>query len=303
MEYVPNDPESGSTSIPPVEKIDSGVSKFPTRLKQIPQPPKQLYVRGAFREFDLPMIAIVGSRRCTAYGAEVAATLAAGLVQHGIPVVSGLARGIDQAAHDGALRAGGPTVAVVPSHMLDFLARSSEVVRERLLPYGALISEWDDTHPTESWHFPVRNRIISGLSVGVLVVEAAERSGALITVRHAADQGKEVFAVPGDITRETSRGTNKLIQDGAKLVTRIQDILEEIPSFQFSHGGVGVGSGEQLPLSLPEEKIRQALSHGPLTMDDLTEFFDGSHRELTECLFRMETEGVIHHSNGKILLV
>ncbi len=284
---------------PRLEKIDSSMSVFPDRLRTIHQPPKELYVWGAFRDFQLPSIAIVGTRRCTSYGEEMARRFGMELARRGVVVVSGLARGIDQAAHIGVLEAGGVSIAVVPGDMPDFLARAPQEIQCRLLAQGAMISEWPLDYPVESWQFPVRNRLIAGLSLGVLVVEAPEKSGALITVTHALDQGKDVFAIPGDIGRESSRGTNRLIQDGAKLVMSVEDILCEIEPFRSA------GVQEKLftapeKLSGEERLIRDCLLSGPKTLDGLIDQCELSSAALSELLVQMELEGTIRRSGGRI---
>src|SRR5216110_1338069 len=211
-----------------MDELYPGDPNHPALLGAIPSPPT-LYVRGAVTVDDALALAIVGARDATPYGVEVAERLAGELAARGATIVSGLARGIDAAAHRGALGAGGRTVAVLgcgidivypPEHRA--LARSIEA-------QGALLSQFAPGVPALPGHFPARNRTLAGLSLGVVVVEAAERSGALISAGFAADLGREVFAVPGRITSATSAGTNRLIQDGAKLITCWQDVVSELP--------------------------------------------------------------------------
>lgn len=212
----------------PMIEILPGDSHYPALLGAIPSPPR-LYVRGTLEDEDALAIAIVGSRHATPYGIGVAEQLASELAARGVTIVSGLARGIDTAAHRGALAAGGRTLAVLgcgvdivyPPENGD-LARSIET-------HGALLSQFAPGLPALAGHFPARNRTIAGLVLGVVVVEAAERSGALITAGFAGDLGRETFAIPGRITSATSAGANRLIQDGAKLVTCWQDIVSELP--------------------------------------------------------------------------
>ena len=186
-------------------------------------------MRGALVDDDALAIAIVGSRRATPYGLEVAERLASELAARGVTIVSGLARGIDTAAHRGALAAGGRTIAVLGSGIDVVYPPENRSLADDIEKAGALLSQFPASAEPLPWHFPERNRTIAGLALGVLVVEAAERSGALITARLAGDLGREVFAVPGRITSEASRGTNAVIQDGAKLVRDWTDVVQELP--------------------------------------------------------------------------
>jgi DNA processing protein len=203
--------------------------EYPAILAQLPDPPPLLYMRGDLRVEDDPAVAVVGSRRATAYGLEMARRIASGLAEVGITVVSGMARGIDEAAHLGALEAGGRTLAFLGSGLDRLYPPESRRLAERIAANGAVLSEFPLGTAPRPGNFPVRNRLISGVSRGTVVVEAARRSGSLITARMALEQGREVLAVPGRATTETARGTNRLIQEGAKLVTTARDVLEEIP--------------------------------------------------------------------------
>jgi DNA processing protein len=200
---------------------------YPTLLASIPSPP-DLDIRGTIEPGDALAIAIVGSRQATAYGLEVAETLAADLAARGVTIVSGLARGIDTAAHRGALAAGGRTLAVLGHGIAHVYPPENRVLAEAIVEHGALLSQFAPAVGPLPYHFPARNRTLAGLALGVVVVEAAERSGALITAGVAGDLGREVFAVPGRITSAASRGTNALIRDGARLVERWSDIVAEI---------------------------------------------------------------------------
>ena len=201
---------------------------YPALLKQIHDPPPRLFVRG--RLPDVPMIAIVGSRRATPYGQRAAQRLARELSQVGVAVVSGLARGIDAAAHRGALEGPTPTVAVMATGLDRIYPPEHADLADAIAASGAIITEAEDGTIPLPGRFPVRNRIISGLSLGVIVVEAAERSGALITARMAAEQGRDVFCVPGSIENPLAVGSHRLIKDGAKLVQTVEDVLEEFPA-------------------------------------------------------------------------
>ena len=203
---------------------------YPPRLKQIPDPPLVLYVRGDVKALSQLGVAIVGTRRPTAYGSQVAQRLARDLAQRQLVIVSGLARGIDSAAHRGALEAAGKTVAVLGSGIDVIYPRENKRLAEQVSECGALISEFPPGTSPAPENFPIRNRTISGLSLGVLVIEAAEYSGSLITARLALEQNREVFAVPGNITSAQSFGPNHLIKQGAKLVDEWIDVIEEFPA-------------------------------------------------------------------------
>jgi DNA processing protein len=201
---------------------------YPWLLKQIHDPPPRLYVSG--RLPPEPMIAIVGSRRATPYGCRAAYRLACDLSAAGVVVVSGLARGIDAAAHRGALEGGTPTVAVMATGLDRIYPPEHAELAAAIVGSGALVTEAEEGTLPLPGRFPVRNRIISGLSLGVVVVEAAERSGALITARMAAEQGREVFCVPGSIENPLAVGGHQMIKDGAKLVQTVEDVLDEFPA-------------------------------------------------------------------------
>jgi DNA processing protein len=203
---------------------------YPARLKQIPDPPLVLYVRGDVKVLSRYALAIVGTRRPTAYGSQVAQRLARDLAQRQLVIVSGLARGIDSPAHRGALEAAGKTVAVLGSGIDVIYPRENKRLAEQVVECGALISEFPPGTSPAPENFPIRNRTISGLTLGVLVVEAAEYSGSLITARLALEQNREVFAVPGNITSAQSFGPNHLIKQGAKLVDEWMDVVEEFPA-------------------------------------------------------------------------
>jgi DNA processing protein len=210
--------------------LDDGV--YPAALREIYDPPIVLYVKGAWSEcLDQPCVGVVGSRRCSTYGQNSALMLARDLAQRGVTVVSGFARGIDAAAHQGALEAGGRTIAVLGTGLDEIYPRDHKKLAADILAHGgALVTQFPLKTPPVSENFPYRNRIISGLSLGIVVVEAAENSGSLITARLAIEQNREVFAVPGNITSRNSFGTNYLIKGaGAKLVQQWQDIASELP--------------------------------------------------------------------------
>lgn len=232
--------------------LDDGI--YPSLLREIYDPPIVLYVKGAWSDcLDRPCIGVVGSRRCSTYGQNAAIMLARDLAQRGITVVSGFARGIDAAAHRGALEAGGRTVAVLGTGIDEVYPRDHKKLAAEILDGGgALVSQFPLGTPPVSENFPYRNRIISGLSLGIVVVEAAENSGSLITARLAMEQNREVFAVPGNITSRNSFGTNYLIKGaGAKLVQQWQDIAAELPQ-QIAAG--------LLPPTISERKKEASMS-------------------------------------------
>jgi DNA processing protein len=201
---------------------------YPALLRVMTSPPV-LWVRGALADEDALAIAIVGSRQATPYGLEVAERLGADLAARGITIVSGLARGVDTAAHRGALAAGGRTIAVLGCGIDVLYPPESGPLVAEIVHHGAVLSQFPPGAPPHAIHFPARNRILAGLALGVVVVEATERSGALITAGHAGDLGREVFAVPGRITSDTSAGPNGLIAEGAKLVRGWSDVVQELP--------------------------------------------------------------------------
>ena len=210
--------------------LDDG--SYPGLLREIDDPPITLYVRGDWQGcFDLPCVGVIGSRNCSTYGQNAAEMLARDLASRGTCIVSGLARGIDTAAHRGAIRGQGKTVAVLGTGIdAAYPKENRKLVDDILASGGAVVSQFPLATPPIAENFPYRNRIISGLSLGVLIVEASERSGSLITARLAAEQNREVMAVPGNITSGNSFGTNYLIKSGAKLVQQWQDVVAELPS-------------------------------------------------------------------------
>ncbi len=202
--------------------------KFPRGLREIYDPPGVLYIRGEILPRDALAIAIVGTRHATRYGLRQAERLGSGLARAGLTIVSGLARGIDAAAHRGAIRADGRTLAVLGGGLLRLYPPEHRKLAEDVAQHGALISEHPPRVQPSSGMFPQRNRLVTGLCLGVVVVEAAERSGALISAEHAMEQGREVFAVPGSIDSHVSRGCHRLLREGARLVESVDDVLEEL---------------------------------------------------------------------------
>ena len=225
--------------------------EYPSMLKEIIDPPLALHVRGNVELLTRVCIAVVGSRRATPYGINAAAQLSKQLAGAGLVVVSGLARGIDAAAHHAALEAGGTTIAVLGTGIDVVYPRGNARLFQRIASEGLILSEFAPGTPPKPEHFPIRNRVISGLSRGTVIVEATNRSGSLITARMAAEQGRDVFAVPGSIFSAGSEGTHRLIQYGAKLVHDANDVLEELP------GGLRVTERHD---EVPESPLREVLA-------------------------------------------
>jgi DNA processing protein len=245
---------------------------YPAPLKEIPDPPGVLFVRGTLEAADRMAVAIVGARRATRYGKQQAERLAGGLARAGLTVVSGMARGIDGAAHRGALAAGGRTIAVLASGVLNPYPPEHAKLADEIAAQGALLSEVAPTMPPISGMFPQRNRIISGLTLGTIVIEAADRSGALITARHAMEQGREVFAVPGQVDNPLSAGPHRLIRDGAKLVACIDDVLEEFgplaePAPDRRGGSIRVAA--EVKLNDLEHAVLQAIDPAGSLLDEV----------------------------------
>lgn len=269
---------------------------YPERLRVIDYPPAVLFVKGNLLAVQTWSVAVVGTRRPTYYGAQVARTLSRDLAASGVTVVSGLAVGIDTEAHLGALDAGGWTVAVLGSGLDQVYPPKNEALARRIAESGALVSEFPPGTPPAPQNFPIRNRIISGLSLGVVVVEAGENSGALITAGYAADQGREVFAVPGPITSPQSRGTNRLIQDGAGLVTGADDVLEALKLARLN---------QQLELrqAAPETELElilvKLLDHTPTHIDDLVRQAERPAGEVGATLALLELKGLVRHIGGQ----
>lgn len=211
-----------------IDIVTEAHASYPRALREIHDPPGVLFVRGELKPSDALAIGIVGTRHGTVYGLRQAERLAGALSRAGLTIVSGLARGIDAAAHRAALAAGGRTIAVLASGVMNIYPPEHARLADEVAACGALVSESPPRAEPLAGAFPQRNRLISGLSLGVIVVEAAERSGALITARHAMEQGREVFAVPGNVDTRMSRGCHQLIRDGARLVESADDVLEEL---------------------------------------------------------------------------
>jgi DNA processing protein len=261
-----------------VDIILEGDPRYPGLLSRIDDPPGLLFVCGEMRPADSLAVAIVGARHATAYGLRVAEQLAGGLARAGYTVVGGVGRGIDAAAHRGALKADGRTLAVLGSGVLSIYPPEHESLAGEVSANGALMSELPPLCAPNQATFPQRNRIVSGLSMGTIVVQASARSGALITARLAGEQGREVFAVPGPIDCRVSHGCHALIRDGAKLVESVDDVLEELgPLFETCTAADGkpVQQAAELLLNDSEKRVLAAVdAHGtaePIAIDDLVD--------------------------------
>jgi len=293
--------------------LDDGV--YPALLRETYDPPVVLYVKGAWDEcLERPCVAVVGSRRCSTYGQNAALMMSRELAQRGVTIVSGLARGIDAAAHRGALEAGGRTVAVMGTGLDQVYPRDHKKLADEILNRGgAMVTQFPLSTPPVSENFPYRNRVISGLSLGVLVVEAAENSGSLITARLAMEQNREVFAVPGNITSRNSFGTNYLIKGaGAKLVQQWQDVASELPaeiaaqmlpppSRESRKKGELLDQLKLSPpdLSEPEQAVFRLLSTDtPLQIDTLAEGTKLSITQLTSALLSLEMRELVRALPG-----
>ena len=285
---------------------------YPRLLREISSPPPVLYVWGTYRPEDILAVGIVGSRDASDYGRRCTSEIAFELAKRGIVIISGLASGIDSAAHKGALRAGGRTHAVLGNGLKICYPRHNEELARQIRRSGALMSEMPYDAPPLGRNFPPRNRLIAGLSLGVVIVEAAERSGALHTARFALEQNRDVFAVPGKITSETSSGTNALIRDaGAKLVSRPEDILSELEDQieayrrELALGPLQPVSPKRPPspppsldLSPDERTIVTALSDEPIHIDELSRQLSIPTARLSSLLAMLELRGLVERTAG-----
>lgn len=270
---------------------------YPPNLRHISNPPYTLYYQGDLEITRLPCLAIVGSRTATNYGRITAYKLAHELAASGMVIVSGLARGIDSEAHRGALQ-GGKTIAVLGCGLDIIYPRENKNLYKEIINSGVVISEFPLKTRPEPSNFPMRNRIISGLSKGVVVVEAKEKSGALITADYALEQGRDVFAVPGPINSKTSVGPNNLIKQGAKLITGIEDILEEYYDINQITGLVSQG---QLPFynyNEQEKLVLDVIAHHSLHFDEVLRTTGLNIGALSTLLFKLEMEGIIKSLPG-----
>ena len=268
---------------------------YPARLREISQPPPVLYLRGDFVEEDAWAVAIVGTRRVTSYGRQVTEEIATFLAQNGVTVVSGLARGVDGIAHQAAINAGGRTFAVLGSGVDRIYPPEHRNLAESISGSGAVLSDYPPETPPEASNFPPRNRIISGLSMATIVIEAGATSGALITANFAVDQGREVFAVPGNIFAPQSKGPNKLIQNGAHPLLKPQDILDVLDLTRVTEQR---SARQLLPTDETEAQLLKALSYEPAHVDEIRAKTGLDVSKVSSTLVMMELKGMVRHVGG-----
>jgi len=278
-------------------------ASYPTRLRLISDPPPFLYVKGELKQQDGNSVAVVGSRSASDYGLRITRDLCQGLASLGFTLVSGMARGIDGAAHQASLDAGARTIAVLGSGVDVAYPWEHERLYHQICQSGAVVSELPLGTAPLSYHFPARNRLISGLSLGVVVVEATEKSGSLITAALALEQGREVFAVPGEAGASRSRGTHRLIRQGAKLVESVEDIVEEIaPQLQERSRSVQKNRPVSLPpdVSIEAKTIFELVLRGTCQIDELIQASALSAARVSEILLDLEIRGFLKQLPGKI---
>jgi DNA processing protein len=282
-----------------VKIIPFGSGIYPARLRSIADPPPCLYVKGEIRQQDDKAVAVIGTRSASHYGRRVARDLCRGLASLGFTVISGMARGIDGVAHDEALNAGGRTIAVLGSGVDRAYPPEHRKLYHRISENGAVISELPLGAPPLAFNFPARNRLISGLSAGVVVVEATEKSGSLITAAIALEQGREVFAVPGEVGSSRSRGGHRLIRQGAKLVENVDDILEEIAP-QLVARDRHPAVLRTLPVEAQPEthKIFELLQVRSLHIDEVIEASGFSASRVSQILLELELQGFLKQLPG-----
>jgi DNA processing protein len=264
---------------------------YPPLLAVLPDAPTVLYVKGTIESADRTAVAIVGTRRATTYGRDAAQFFARGLAQNGVTIVSGLAHGIDATAHRAAIEARGRTIAVLGCGIDKVYPRDHATLTEQIIRHGAVISEFPIGTAPDARNFPRRNRVISGISMGVLVVEAPEKSGAIITTTCALDQGRDVYAVPGNIFNPASAGTNRLIQDGAKCVLTPEDVLSEL-DMAVSALTTRQTVEQAVPDNPLERQVLEALSNDPLHVDEIGQHTGLPIHVVTSTLTILELKGL-----------
>lgn len=293
-----------------VQLLAYGDAAYPAPLAKIADPPPMLYYRGAWADSDAKAVAVVGSRHCTPYGRRMAERMASGLARAGYTVVSGLARGIDGMAHRAALDAGGRTIAVLAGGLSAIYPPEHKDLSEAIEKSGCLVSETPMTLAPQPGMFPARNRIISGLSLAVVIVEANDRSGALITAEHAAEQSRELFAMPGNADSVASAGTNRLVREGARLVRDADDVLEDLAG--LSAGPRHLPGGSTIPpLDAPppepppgldevQRRLWDLLGDGPRHIDDLVRALALPVAQLNGILMLLEMKKAVRRLPGNI---
>jgi DNA processing protein len=279
-----------------VSVVTLAESGYPRLLREIAAPPPVLFYKGQLLETDSMAVAVVGTRKSTAYGRELATELGAGLAKAGVTVVSGMATGIDGFAHRAALDAGGRTIAVLGSGIYDIYPREHVSLARRIWEQGALVSDILPDAKPDRWNFPARNRIISGLSLGVVVVEAPEKSGALITVDFAADQGRDVFAVPGMATSRASAGCNRILRDGARLVRSAADVIEDL---RIHASAEPIEAQQPLLLDEHERRVLNVLTSEPRHIDDVVETSGIPMPQVSAILLMLELQQLVQNGGAQ----
>lgn len=294
-----------------IDLITLDSEDYPPSLREIHDPPFLLFVKGKLLETDRHAVAVVGARRCTHYGTEAARKISFQLAYSGLTIISGLARGIDTAAHEAALAAKGRTIAVLGSGIGNIYPPENAALAEKIAQSGAVISEFPVLYVPDKQSFPLRNRIVSGMSFGILVAEAPARSGSLITANQALDQGRNVYAVPGPIDRPTSVGCNRLIQQGATLVTDANDILEEREMlFPVENNASNASTGSLFPdeteshsltakLDDTEKTVYEALESSETQIDIITQRTKLPSATVSATLLRLEMKRLVKQLPGK----
>jgi DNA processing protein len=272
---------------------------YPVRLREIPDPPPVLAVRGGIEAGDEVAIAVVGTRRASEYGRRIASEIAGGLAAAGVTVVSGMAAGIDAAAHRAAIEADGRTVAVLGTGVDVVYPRWHVALADAITQHGALVSEFPCGAPPLQFHFPRRNRLISGLTLGTVVVEAAEQSGSLITASFALEQGRHVCAVPGPAGAVNQRGSHRLIQEGARLVTSAEDVLAELLPAYRARLSARRAAAVEANLTAPERRILGVIPDGGGHVDQVIREAGVPPAAVLETLLALELRGLVRQLPGK----
>lgn len=281
--------------------------EYPAHLREIHDPPLALYVQGDLQDKDRHSVAVVGTRRATRYGGDCAERLSYELAQSGFTVISGLARGIDTAAHRGALKAGGRTIAVIGSGLSCVYPEENRKLAKEIAKQGAVLSEFAMDRKPDKTTFPIRNRIVSGMSMGTIVVEAGVKSGAMITAAQAMEQGRSVFAVPGRIDSHGARGPHHLIRDGARLIEDVDDVIDELQFLLPSSVGRGpAGGAQQSPLALAklsadESRIIGLLKDGSMDVDGIIRQTGLKVANVSSMLIGLEMKKVIRMLPGRMV--
>lgn len=276
--------------------VTLGDETYPRMLREVPTPPSVLYYKGTLLEDDLKAIAMVGTRRCTSYGRQVAATMAEELARAGVTVVSGLALGIDGQAHRGALAGGGRTIAVLGSGVDLIYPSSHRDLAAQIVENGAVLSDYPPGTKPDARNFPPRNRIIAGLSKGIVVIEAPKRSGALITVDFAADYGRDVFCVPGNVQSEYSAGCHAVIRDGGRLVTCAADVLDDLG---MAVPKAGAAKQQTFPMTDEERHLFNYIRWEPQHVDELAAAANLTAAQAGALLTLLELKGAVRDAGGQ----